>query len=492
MKKESLLTSMLKLILVVSLIVGVGAVFGMLGYSLTMTESGVVVNDKIEKEDVEDEEIIIEVKYVCEQETNKNKDGCYIRNAITIASIDYNKAKIICDLTSELRKYDCDLQILAIADVNKLEAKCEDIEDRLKKEQCYNILISKISETGFNEAIKLCDTKSSAKDSCYVLVAEKISFTYSAEIYNEALTICDKLEWQELKESCKENCKWNYEYEQEYGETADWKTYRNEDLGFELIFPDRWKDYKINEGNTSVTFSLEIKDSVISDDDFEKHYSTVFFIGTYAKEEWESIQSVIGPKPTYLNENNDYIFAYSMGHDDAGFIGFSKVKPDEVYQGPYYDVKNKILPTFKFIEKDETADWQTYWNEEYGFEVKYPEDWHSYVSNPANIYLQPNEEIPGSIPGSHASALEIKTNLISRGISLTEVIKSKLKFDFKQEKINIGGADGLRVETICEGLGCGVPEWFVIEGDYLYHFNSNLGYSKIFDQILSTFKFIEK
>jgi len=35
---------------------------------------------------------------------------------------------------------------------------------------------------------------------------------------------------------------------------------------------------------------------------------------------------------------------------------------------------NQILSTFKFIETDETADWKTYRNEEYGFEVRYPEE----------------------------------------------------------------------------------------------------------------------
>jgi hypothetical protein len=39
------------------------------------------------------------------------------------------------------------------------------------------------------------------------------------------------------------------------------------------------------------------------------------------------------------------------------------------------NVFEKMFSTFKFTEiSDETADWQTYTNEEYGFEVRYPED----------------------------------------------------------------------------------------------------------------------
>jgi len=82
----------------------------------------------------------------------------------------------------------------------------------MKKEQCYNTLILKISETNPDEAVKLCETKSLSKNGCYAMVAEKISFTHSAEIYNKALMIRDKIKRKELKESCGENCKWNYEY----------------------------------------------------------------------------------------------------------------------------------------------------------------------------------------------------------------------------------------------------------------------------------------
>ena len=58
MQKDSFLISMTKLIIAVVLIVGVGTVFGMLGYSLTIPESEVVVNDEIEKEEIRDDEII--------------------------------------------------------------------------------------------------------------------------------------------------------------------------------------------------------------------------------------------------------------------------------------------------------------------------------------------------------------------------------------------------------------------------------------------------
>ncbi len=177
------------------------------------------INQKNEKQNQnlhDNSTFLQQIKDICEQETSPNKDGCYIRNARAIALIDYNKAKALCNLTSEPRNYDCDLQILSMVDINKVKIKCESTKDIQKKDQCYNILISKISETDPDEAVKLCETKALSKDNCYAMVAEKISFTSSTEVYNTSLMICDKIQWAALKEDCKWSCEQNYKYEREY------------------------------------------------------------------------------------------------------------------------------------------------------------------------------------------------------------------------------------------------------------------------------------
>lgn len=46
-----------------------------------------------------------------------------------------------------------------------------------------------------------------------------------------------------------------------------------------------------------------------------------------------------------------------------------------------------VLSTIQFFEPDPTANWQTYRNEEYGFEVKYPEDWE--VFNLEKVHYGP-------------------------------------------------------------------------------------------------------
>lgn len=71
--------------------------------------------------------------------------------------------------------------------------------------------------------------------------------------------------------------------------------------------------------------------------------------------------------PDYQNENLD-----NMSIEEIN--GIIKEQTSKFAEN---DVINfdKIISTFKFIDSTDTADWQTYRNEEYGFEVKYPVDW---------------------------------------------------------------------------------------------------------------------
>jgi len=130
-------------------------------------------------------------------------------------------------------------------------------------------------------------------------------------------------------------------------ETADLETYGNEQYGFELVLPDRWQDYKVNEEDGVIVFKLKHT--------IDEKYHAVLTITIYNKEEWEQFQSEEGPGGgTYIDEKGGYIFSYFIGHDDEGYVGFPEIVPGEIYQGPFYDVKNKIIPTFKFIEGEIT------------------------------------------------------------------------------------------------------------------------------------------
>ena len=138
-------------------------------------------------------------------------------------------------------------------------------------------------------------------------------------------------------------------------------------------------------------------------------------------------------------------------------------------------------------EESDTSDWQTYWNEEFGFEVKYPEDWDSPL-------WQENEYRKGitfgcpkfDFEGNEYCSLSLS---ISKATTKDEIIKNINAGAYKEfivdarEAITYHEAD-MCVETYTEIFDKKMTISFtdrcsVYEGD-------------IYNQILSTFKFIEK
>lgn len=149
-------------------------------------------------------------------------------------------------------------------------------------------------------------------------------------------------------------------------------------------------------------------------------------------------------------------------------------------------------PQIEQSAKTNTSDWKTYTNAQYGYKIKYPKDWYLYSDNSADVAIQPDKEMQDSVPGPHTNAFEIKVKSMESGKSLSEMAKAEYDqagIDFTEETMTIARMEGLKTISDCEGVGCGAPEWFVARDGKLYNFNSNLGYSKTFDLILSTFEF---
>ncbi|MFA6534489.1 MAG: hypothetical protein WCT37_04975 [Patescibacteria group bacterium] len=94
---------------------------------------------------------------------------------------------------------------------------------------------------------------------------------------------------------------------------SSWQAYQNEKYGFEIKFPPTWKGFIaknriLNWGpigaSDSVDFGFAIQDSL-------------FNISVYPKSQWQQIQSIEGPKPTYLGENSQYVFGHAEAQDIA-------------------------------------------------------------------------------------------------------------------------------------------------------------------------------
>ncbi|MDP3963673.1 MAG: hypothetical protein Q8Q39_04200 [bacterium] len=138
------------------------------------------------------------------------------------------------------------------------------------------------------------------------------------------------------------------------------------------------------------------------------------------------------------------------------------------------EIFRKILSTFKFIESDPSADWKTYRNEEYGFEVKYPVGWSENYSD-SFFFLQDNigamfiVEIPPA--GYGIDNVVTSGPILVGGNPATKIV---FKGGNNRDRIHVQFRD----EDLREKIA-------II-------FNAPGGYNlQIFNQILSTFRFLE-
>ena len=129
----------------------------------------------------------------------------------------------------------------------------------------------------------------------------------------------------------------------------------------------------------------------------------------------------------------------------------------------YLSVFNQILYTFRFIGTDEIANWQTYdWNK---ISFEYPSNW-----NVGTTYYQTPAQQASGIPTENI------------GLTIFPGVKS-IGNDF----IAIGGhqvsCDPSENHTKCQFISS--------IANFIYTDSNNPDIVNIFDQILSTFKFLE-
>ncbi len=163
-------------------------------------------------------------------------------------------------------------------------------------------------------------------------------------------------------------------------ETVDWQTYRNEEFGFELKYPGDWDNplWQENEYVKGITFGCPAFD-------FEGNkYCPLSLKISEAKTKNEAIKNInedsipIPMIKEFIVDTREAITYHDAGicleactkiFDSKMTISF--MDRCSTYEGKIFD---QILSTFKFIEKEDTSDWQTYRNKLWGIEFKYPSD----------------------------------------------------------------------------------------------------------------------
>jgi len=142
-------------------------------------------------------------------------------------------------------------------------------------------------------------------------------------------------------------------------------------------------------------------------------------------------------------------------------------------------------------EIDETADWKTYRNDRYGYEVKYPNNW---------------KVQEGGAPRSPTFSYHWNENIYCQfDIVVTPVdyggeIAWYKENDYKETKYGIGGISAIRFNKSQVGKNSEPLDAIFFDKNSNYYRISlrtstnkyEVGCNDVFNQILSTFKFIEK
>ena len=120
------------------------------------------------------------------------------------------------------------------------------------------------------------------------------------------------------------------------------KIYKNVDMSFKVTFPINWDGLKSQENKKTNSVDFYLMHSLGS-------YVKVFSIGKFSQVDWKSKENSLFPTIKIV-ESNGYVFGYSLGQSDEGFVGFPDMVYGNQYQGPYFDVQTKIIPTFKLMQ----------------------------------------------------------------------------------------------------------------------------------------------
>ncbi len=106
--------------------------------------------------------------------------------------------------------------------------------------------------------------------------------------------------------------------------------YENTKHGFTLNLTKEWKGYKVVEDAKYLSFEVPTNNSFNNNG-----YHSVFKISIYNKSDWQLIQSEEGLKATYLGENDNGVFAYSV----------AQAMPSDLEAVNFHT--NEVLDTFK-------------------------------------------------------------------------------------------------------------------------------------------------
>jgi len=184
------------------------------------------------------------------------------------------------------------------------------------------------------------------------------------------------------------------------------------------------------------------------------------------------------------NKKSYYFIKSSLAFDPINSPEFTKDKKE------LFDI---FVFNFKFVEKEVTA-WKAYRNEEYGYELEYPQDWEVISRKPSGIYL--SDIYFKSQFGQGLNILVADDYGLSPKEWIAEASGLTPAQVISEEEIKIGKITGLGVKTKEDGI---LMNRIILPRDQFFyqHYMIEIKVQEksvgaiYLDQILPTFKFLD-
>lgn len=288
-------------------------------------------------------------------------------------------------------------------------------------------------------------------------------------------------------------------------ETSTWKTHKNTTYGYSLKYPADWQ---VDEKDVAdVKFSKKSKDATLGTDKIlfevksgvaEENTKLADWVKDELKDTpFTSSDSLLGGKVavTITNTSDDTQQIFLIADNTKYRLLQAEGTKEEFIQ---------IAKTFKLIAKETSKTTtktsstdvltQTYTNENYGYSVKYPEEWVSKDMNATkeeNVYDQ-----VGFQPTAASDTITFSIKITNRTVD-NEVILYKAGLDtaklVAETDASLGGYSGKKITSIKGSVETATI--FLKKGDNTFIIigetkNPSATYKLYFDQMVASIRFI--
>ncbi len=304
--------------------------------------------------------------------------------------------------------------------------------------------------------------------------------------------------------------------------TANWKTYTNPKYGYNLRYPTKLFTKCESNGYLYLEDGPENASSCYAGESIPAFYivNTLEGTGNFQKSEFKEcysveqepieVDGVMGTKYSNSIENDKGVCDNQVVNYAKNQLHIVLNKNNVLYNIGFYEDQNKnvkyqILSTLKFLDQMvDTSNWKTYTNEKWRIEFKYPADLKIIGANDSGILIAKDHLGSNGIHITSDKDEMIAVNSLKTcSVVYKEIQKNQgygdrpacldegMKFGQSQDigVIKLGGIDVRSFYVTSTGRGGTTHVIQAINPPLIQVFSSDLN-ETIFNQILSTFKFI--